>query len=74
MTGSSEKQAGWLLDVNYSSPNQQFNVMFDPSKVISGKAMLLWQALAQIRLFITLDPSKQLPNEAAVLLAMSAAL
>ena len=74
MTGSSEKQAGWLLDVNYSSPNQQFNEMFDFSKVISGKAMLLWQAIAQIRLFITLDPSMQLPNEAAVLRAMSAAL
>lgn len=74
MTGASEKQAGWLLDVNYSSPNQQFNGMFDSSKVISGKAMLLWQAIAQVRLFITLDQSKQLPNEADVLRAMSDAL
>jgi shikimate dehydrogenase len=70
----SAEQNGWLLDVNYSNPDQLFNGLFDSHKVVSGKAMLLWQAIAQIRLFMTLDASKELPNEAAVLRAMTAAL
>jgi shikimate 5-dehydrogenase len=36
--------------------------------------MLLWQAVAQIRIFTTGDPNNQLPNEAAVVEAMRHAL
>lgn len=71
---SSDKQSGWLLDVNYSNPDKTLNELFDSLKVVSGKDMLLWQAIAQIRLFIALDASKELPNEVDVLRAMSAAL
>lgn len=71
---SSDKQSGWLLDVNYSSPAKSLNELFISSKVVSGKEMLLWQAIAQIRLFIALDASQELPNEIDVLRAMSAAL
>ena len=38
--------------------------------VISGIEMLLWQAIAQVRVFCEGDPSKELFNEAAVMLAM----
>ena len=38
--------------------------------VVSGIEMLLWQAVAQIRLFHTGDAEQQLFNEAAVLHAM----
>lgn len=69
-----QKQAGWLLDVNYSSQDEDFVNSFDPSKVVSGKAMLLWQAIAQIRLFTSSNAHQELQDEAAVLRAMTAAL
>jgi shikimate dehydrogenase len=68
------KQQGWLLDVNYSNPDEEFHDHFDSAKVVSGKAMLLWQAIAQIRLFLNLDASTELPHESDVLRAMSASL
>lgn len=71
---NADKQQGWLLDVNYSNPDEDFHDLFDPSKVVSGKFMLLWQAIAQIRLFLNLDASKKLPHEADVFRAMSASL
>lgn len=39
-------------------------------KTISGVEMLLWQAIAQVRIFCEGDPNIELFNEAAVLLAM----
>jgi shikimate 5-dehydrogenase len=38
--------------------------------VISGIEMLLWQALAQVRVFSEGDPTKEVFNEGAVMLAM----
>lgn len=38
--------------------------------VISGRDMLLYQALAQVRIFVTGDPTVALPDESAVLEAM----
>ena len=38
--------------------------------IISGLEMLLWQAVAQIRIFTSADPALPLPNEAAVVEAM----
>jgi len=69
-----EPQAGWLLDVNYANPNASFSQSFAEEQVISGKAMLLWQAVAQIRLFLTFDVERELPDEAGVLATMSGAL
>lgn len=39
-------------------------------KTISGVEMLLWQAIAQVRIFCEGDPNTELFNEAAVMLAM----
>jgi len=38
--------------------------------IISGLEMLLWQAVAQIRIFLNGDPTLPLPNEVAVVEAM----
>lgn len=68
------EQAGWLLDANYASADMNLSSSFHPARVITGKAMLIWQAIAQIRIFLTGDPSKELPNEVQVLEAMFASL
>lgn len=70
----STARTGWFLDVNYADLNKQYVDTFDPSKVVSGKSMLLWQAIGQIRLFTTKDATLELPNEAEVLRAMTSAL
>ncbi len=64
-----------------------FDVAYDPwpsplaaswatagGKVISGLDLLVNQALGQIRIFVRGHPSRELPDEAAVLKAMRAAL
>jgi shikimate dehydrogenase len=43
-------------------------------RALSGRTMLLHQALIQVRIFVGNDPFLPLPNEAAVLQAMRAAL
>lgn len=43
-------------------------------RVLSGLAMLLHQALVQVRIFVTGDPFESLPDETNVLTAMRAAL
>lgn len=68
------QQNGWLLDVNYANPDQSLSESFAKAKVVTGKSMLLWQAIAQIRLFTSADANKELPDEVEVLRAMSAAL
>jgi len=69
-----ENQDGWLLDVNYANQAKAFTNSFDSSKRVSGKSMLLWQAVAQIRLFTTHDVDRVLPDEAGLLRAMTEAL
>lgn len=68
------RQDGWLLDVNYSSPNTSLNSCFDWERVVTGERMLLWQAIGQIRLFTSLQADSQLPHEAELLKAMEQAL
>lgn len=68
------KQAGWLLNVGYSSDAVDLLDSFDQDRIISGKNMLLWQAVAQIRLFLNGDYSVHLPKEDEVIEAMKAAL
>ncbi len=71
---SFDHRDGWLLDVNYANPDENFLSTFDAAKVVSGKAMLLWQAVAQIRLFTSANANQELPDEAGVFQAMTAAL
>jgi len=69
-----EKSTGWLLNANYSSLESSFTASFSPDRRVDGKTMLLWQALAQIRIFVSGDPDLPLPNEALVFESMSNAL
>ena len=63
---------GPLLDVAYSPwPSvaaQAWGYANQP--VASGLDMLIWQAVAQLRIFTTGNPNQELPNEVAVLEAM----
>lgn len=62
------RQKGALLDVAYdpwpSKPSRDYD------EAISGLEMLLWQALAQIRIFATGDEHMGLDNEAELLAIM----
>ncbi len=66
------KPAGALFDVAYepwpSAAAQLWNSKNLP--VISGIEMLLWQALAQVRIFCEGDPNLEVFNEPAVMHAM----
>lgn len=69
---TSFKPAGILLDVAYD-PWPSLPAQFWQSRglaVISGLEMLIWQAVAQIRIFKFGNPALTLPNEVAVLEAM----
>ena len=74
--GKKFNPTGALLDVAYQPwPSELAKVWVEARRpVISGLDMLLWQAVAQIRIFTTGDPAKPLPNEEAVILAMRHAL
>ncbi|MEY4742747.1 MAG: hypothetical protein RIR34_86, partial [Actinomycetota bacterium] len=70
------KPRGAVLDVAYKPWPSSFASAWQANgrPIISGLEMLLWQAVAQIRIFTTGDPNNQLPNEAAVVEAMRHAL
>jgi shikimate dehydrogenase len=70
------KPRGAFLDVAYDPwPSALASYFFkNKREVISGVEMLIWQAIAQIRLFNHNDPNAELPNERAVELAMRHAL
>ena len=70
------KPAGILLDVSYHPwPSSLAEVWLQNNqKVVSGLEMLIWQAVAQIRIFRSGDPTLELPNEIAVVQAMRIAL
>ncbi|MEO0061164.1 MAG: hypothetical protein RL343_782 [Actinomycetota bacterium] len=70
------KPAGVLLDVAYHPwPSQLASAwQLKSQKVVSGLEMLIWQAIAQIRIFKTGNPDTELPNEIAVVQAMRIAL
>lgn len=70
------KPAGILLDVAYHPwPSQLAEAwQVKNKKVVSGLEMLIWQAIAQIRIFKTGNPETELPNEIAVVQAMRIAL
>jgi shikimate dehydrogenase len=65
---------GTLLDVAYSPWPSALAAAWSSDHVISGVAMLLHQAVRQVRVFVHGSPLQELENEAAVLAAMRSAL
>lgn len=65
---------GWLFDVAYDPWPSQLAKSWPAAMTISGLEMLLWQALAQIRIFVQGDPMIPLPNESKVFEAMRSAV
>jgi len=65
-----------LFDVAYSPWPSEFATDWysENGTVISGLDMLINQALAQVRIFVSGDPATELDNEPAVLAAMRAAV
>ena len=63
---SPKSQNGWLLNVNYSSKDTQFSKAFESEKVVQGETMLIWQAIAQIRIFLNGSSDLELKDEAAL--------
>lgn len=63
---------GVLLDVAYAPWPSEIAKLWISKRllVVSGKEMLLWQAIAQIRIFKFGDPSIALENEQGVMQAM----
>lgn len=70
------KPGGLLLDVSYHPwPSQLAEAWLSKNqRVVSGLDMLIWQAVAQIRIFRSGNPAIELPNEIAVVQAMRIAL
>jgi shikimate dehydrogenase len=70
------KPKGALLDVSYNPwPSKLAEAWSAKGKrTISGLEMLIWQAVAQIRIFSTGSAEKELPNEVAVVSAMHIAV
>ena len=66
-------QGGWLFDVAYNPWPSQLAKVWNEDQRISGIEMLLWQALAQVRIFVNGDPNSELPEEGHVFAAMRAA-
>lgn len=66
------KPSGILLDVAYDPWPSEIASVFESkqARVISGVEMLIWQAIAQIRIFNHNNIDVELPNERAVELAM----
>jgi shikimate dehydrogenase len=67
-------QAGWLLNVNYSSKDSSFSRQFNSEMAIQGETMLMWQAIGQIRIFLNGSPDSELDNESALFAKMAYAL
>jgi shikimate dehydrogenase len=63
---------GVLFDVAYNPWPSKLALAWQAKNqaVISGIEMLIWQAIAQVRIFRTGDPSIELPNEIAIVEAM----
>ena len=63
---------GALLDVAYNPWPSSIGSLWSSrgQVVVSGLEMLIWQAVAQIRIFFHGSPAKELPNEIAVVEAM----
>lgn len=67
-------RSGWLLNVNYSSKDSQFSRQFDSDKVVQGETMLIWQAIAQIRIFHNGSPDQALKEEEVLYAKMASVI
>jgi len=67
-------EGGALFDAAYAPWPSALAAAWGSAPVISGLGMLLHQAVRQIRIFRHGDPAVALPDEAAVIAAMRAAL
>ena len=67
-------QQGWLLNASYSSKDSVFTSQFGPERAISGETMLIWQAIAQIRIFLNGDSGLELDNEQELFANMARSL
>lgn len=65
---------GWIFDANYAQTSGSFTEAWPSENRISGLEMLLWQAIAQIRIFTGHRPDVPLENEGTILASMRAAL
>jgi shikimate dehydrogenase len=70
------KPKGALLDVAYNPWPSKLAAAWTAKnkRTISGLEMLIWQAVAQIRIFTSGSPERELPNEVAVVSAMHIAV
>lgn len=66
--------AGWIFDVNYAASPGAFAENWPLENRISGFEMLIWQAVAQIRIFTTGDPETPLNDEEKIVGLMRFAL
>lgn len=67
-------QKGWFLNASYSSKDSLFTKQFSAERAVAGQTMLIWQAIAQIRIFLTGSADVELDNEAGLFAKMSGAL
>lgn len=70
------KPKGALLDVSYAPWPSKIAAAWETKgkRTISGLEMLIWQAVAQIRIFTTGSTELEMPNEVAVVSAMHLAV
>jgi shikimate dehydrogenase len=70
------KPKGALLDVSYNPWPSSLAAAWSAKgkRTISGLEMLIWQAVAQIRIFSSGSAERELPNEIAVISAMHIAV
>jgi len=68
------KQNGWLLNANYSSKDSSFTKHFISERAVPGETMLIWQAIAQIRIFLNGAADAQLDDESVLFAKMASAL
>jgi shikimate dehydrogenase len=68
------KQSGWLLNASYSSKDSSFTEQFNSDRAVSGETMLIWQAIAQIRIFVQGSADVELENEEELFANMASAL
>jgi shikimate dehydrogenase len=65
---------GWFLNASYSSKDSTFTKQFRAERAVAGETMLIWQAIAQIRIFLTGSANVDIDNEAGLFAKMSGAL
>lgn len=71
---SNAPSSGWLLNTSYAGANEAGSSTFNKDLIVDGRSMLLWQALAQIRIFVHGNPDASLKDEPEVFESMANSL